>query len=81
MTCYPKPQEVGIHIPAHLNHECYQDGFSHALQGMNLTKREHLRRSFCEGYRAGKLYLRELRRQKGVIDFPVKAHFKLKSAA
>jgi len=46
-------------------------GFHHALTGGQINQVEHLRLSFREGYRAGKLYLKDLRRSRGVIPFPV----------
>jgi hypothetical protein len=67
---YPDPKEVGIKIPAHLIKQRFQGGFLHALKGHQITQREHLRLSFREGYRAGKLYLREVRRRRGIINFP-----------
>jgi hypothetical protein len=67
------PQQVGIPVPAHLVPERYDRGFRHALGGGQLTAVEHLKLSFREGFRAGKLYCRALRRARGVIDFPMRA--------
>ena len=68
---YPSPQEVGIKTPTHLIKTRYDAGFKHALKGEQLFRTEHLKLSFREGYRAGKLYLKALRKQKGVLTFPV----------
>lgn len=70
---YPQPEDVGIKIPFHLIQDRFREGFSHALHGRQLTQREHLRLSFREGYRAGKLFLKELRKQNNIIEFPFKA--------
>lgn len=78
---YPTPAEVGINIPSHLREERFNNGFLHALKGHHLTEREHLRLSFREGYRAGKLYLSYLRKRMGIIEFPMKAKVKFKVAA
>ena len=78
---YPTPQQLGIKIPPHLRENRYNNGFLHALKGKHLTEVEHLRLSFREGYRMGKLYLRALRKQMGIIDFPMKAKVKFKAAA
>ena len=68
---YPSPQEVGIKTPAHLIKTRYDAGFEHALKGEQLVRIEHLKLSFREGYRAGKLYLKALRKQKGILTFPM----------
>lgn len=78
---YPTPSEVGITIPGHLREERFNNGFLHALKGLHLREREHLRLSFREGYRAGKLYLTYLRKQRGILEFPMKAKVKFKAAA
>lgn len=70
---YPQPEDVGINIPMFLMKGRFRHGFSHALHGKQLTRREHLRLSFREGYRAGKLFLTELRKQNNIIEFPFKA--------
>ena len=68
---YPSPQEVGIKTPHHLIKARYDAGFKHALKGEQLFRTEHLKLSFREGYRAGKIYLKKLRKQKGILTFPV----------
>ncbi len=67
---YPEPETVGIPIPPHLIPQRFRAGFRHALEGGQLDRIEHFRRSFRLGYREGKLYLRELRRRQGVRSFP-----------
>jgi hypothetical protein len=76
----PEPQDVGITIPPHLMTERFRYGFRHALSGGQITVREHLRLSFREGYRAGKLFLRELRRRRGIVNFPLQGKVKLRAA-
>lgn len=78
-SIYPEPQEVGIRIPPQLIAERYCAGFRHALKGGQIRRVEHLRRSFREGFRAGKLYLREVRRLRGVLTFPVQGRLRLKT--
>jgi len=77
MYTYPEPQEVGVPIPRHLIRERFRSGFRHALKGGQITRVEHLRLSFREGFRAGKLYLRELRRTQGILMLPFKGKVKL----
>lgn len=71
---YPEPKELGIRIPRHLKEERFSRGFRHALKGGQLNKAEYFRLSFREGYRVGKLYLREVRQRQGIAEFPMKAH-------
>lgn len=78
-THYPSPQEVGIKIPVHLREERFRRGFRHALQGGQITKIEQLKLSFREGYRCGKLYLRAMRRQEGILDFPMRARIRMRA--
>lgn len=75
----PKPEEVGIKPPVNLDPVKFEEGFQHALKGGQLTEIEQFRRSFSEGFRAGKLYLREERRRRGIIDFPFKGKVKIKA--
>ncbi|NIR58115.1 MAG: hypothetical protein GWO02_00630 [Gammaproteobacteria bacterium] len=76
--CYPEPWDVGIRVPPYLFEDRFRSGFRHALEGGNITRREHLRLSFREGFRAGKLYLRRLRRARGVVEFPMRGKVKMR---
>ena len=76
---YPTPQELGICIPGHLRQDRFNRGFHHALKGGQLNRVEYLRLSFREGYRAAKLYLRDVRRQQGILTFPMKAHVHMRA--
>lgn len=69
-TRYPTPGEIGVTIPPHLLPERFRAGFEHGLRGGQLDQTEYFRRSFRLGFRAAKLYLRELRRRRGVIEHP-----------
>lgn len=69
---YPTPQEAGIKIPRNLIKQRFCAGFLHALKGGHLTEVENFRLSFREGFRAAKLYLREVRRSRGILEFPMK---------
>ncbi len=77
---YPDPKELGIKIPPHLREERFNRGFRHALKGGQLNKVEYLRLSFREGFRLGKLYLREVRRRQGIVAFPMKAQVHIRVA-
>jgi hypothetical protein len=76
---YPAPHDVGIRIPRNLIGTRYQRGFRHALEGKQLSAAEHFRLSFREGFRAGKCYARDLRRARGVLDFPLKGKIRIVS--
>lgn len=78
-THYPSPDEVGIVIPAYLREDRFCHGFRHALMGRQITRVEQLKLSFREGYRCGKLYLRELRRRQGVLQFPMRARVRMRA--
>lgn len=80
MNNYPDPQDIGIRIPRNLIQERFRSGFRHALKGGQLTRVEHLRLSFRAGFRAGKLYLRDLGRAHGVLMFPFRAKVRLKTS-
>jgi hypothetical protein len=70
-TYIPTPHDIGLRIPPHLVADRFSCGFHHALTGGQITKVEQLRLSFREGYRAGKLYLKQVRRSRGIVEFPV----------
>ena len=75
---YPKPEDVGIKIPPGLQHDRYCDGFEHGLKGGHLDRVEYLKQSFREGFRASMLYLRELRRSRGILQFPTRWRVRMK---
>ena len=77
---YPSPQEAGIRIPSHLMEDRFCAGFRHGLQGGQLDKVEYMRLSFREGYRAAKLYLRAVRRSRGILEFPARWRMRMKVA-
>jgi hypothetical protein len=77
--CYPDPDEVGIRIPPHLVRERFCAGFLHGLKGGQLDHAEYLRLSFREGFRASRLYLRALRRTRGILQFPARWRVRLKA--
>lgn len=73
---YPTPHDIGLRVPPYLREARFNAGFEHALKGGHLTQVEYFRRSFRLGFRAAKLYLREVRRQRGILDFPMRARFR-----
>lgn len=75
----PGPQDVGIKIPPNLQQERYCAGFEHGLKGGQLDRVEYMKQSFREGFRASKLYLRELRRSRGILQFPSRWRMRLKA--
>lgn len=69
-TRRPHASEVGLHIPTHVDKKLFEQGFSRGMQSNTLTI---FKASYRAGFRAAKLTLRELRRQQGIVDFPVRA--------
>lgn len=67
---YPTPETVGLKVPPHLRADRFSAGFDHGVKGGQLDNVDYFRLSFRLGFRAAKLYLRELRRQNGVVEFP-----------
>ena len=78
MFKYPEPQDLGIRIPRTLIKDRFRSGFQHALKGGQLNRVEYFRLSFREGFRAGKLYLRELRRAQGIVNFPLQGKMRFR---
>lgn len=76
---YPTPAEVGIKTPPDLIRERFDAGFQHGLKGGQLDHIEYFRRSFRLGFRASKLYLREYRRRKGILTFPVQGRMRFRA--
>ncbi len=73
---YPEPEDLGITIAPHIKKDRFHAGFLHALKGGQITEVKQLRLSFREGYRAGKLYLREVRKQRGIHNFPLQGRIR-----
>jgi len=76
---YPTPEEIGLRIPHTLRRDRFNRGFDHALRGGHLDKLEFFRLSFRMGYRAAKLFLRDERRRRGILQFPMRARFRLRA--
>jgi hypothetical protein len=76
---YPNPRELGIDLPTPVRERRFNAGFRHALRGGQLDQVRYFRRSFRLGYRAAKLYLRELRRRQGILQFPLRARMRLRA--
>jgi hypothetical protein len=74
----PTPDDIGLRILPHLMADRFCCGFHHALTGGQITKVEQLRLSFREGYRAGKLYLKEVRRSRGIVEFPLAGKIRMR---
>jgi len=77
---YPSPQEAGVRIPFHVKKDCFCAGFRHGLVGGQLDRVEYMKLSFREGFCASKLYLRELRRSQGILEFPARWKVRLRAA-
>ena len=71
MADYPTPLQLGITLPPHIIQSRFDRGFEHALKGGKITEVAQLRLSFREGFRAGHLYLKSLRKAMGIHNFPV----------
>ncbi len=78
-TRYPTPQDLGLRIPAPLRRDRFCRGFDHALRGGQLDQVEYFRLSFRMGFRAAKLFLREERRRRGILDYPLRRRVRLHS--
>lgn len=78
-TYIPTPEDVGLRIPRHLMEERFREGFHHALTGGQINRVEQLRLSFREGFRAGKLYLKEVRRSRGIVEFPLMGKIRMRA--
>lgn len=78
-SIYPSLSEAGIRVPAHLVVDRFSAGFDHALRGGQLDHIEYFRRSFRLGFRAAKLYVRDVQRQRGVLPFPARYRFRLRT--
>ena len=76
---YPKPHDIGVQVPPNLVKPRFDAGFEHALKGGHLTEIEYFRRSFRLGFRCAKLYLREVRRRRGIIEFPIRGRVRLRA--
>jgi hypothetical protein len=76
---YPTPKQAGVRIPSHLIKDRFCAGFHHGLKGGQLHEVEYLRLSFREGFRAAKLYLRQVRRSRGILEFPVRWKVRMKA--
>jgi hypothetical protein len=78
-TYIPTPEDVGLRIPRHLMEDRFREGFHHALTGGQINRVEQLRLSFREGFRAGKLYLKEVRRSRGIVEFPLMGKIRMRA--
>jgi hypothetical protein len=79
-NAYPSPMEVGIRIPPTLKQDRFCAGFRHGLKGGQLDRVEYMKLSFREGFRASKLYLRELRRSRGILECPARWRLRMSVA-
>jgi hypothetical protein len=79
LASYPKPRDIGLKLPPELIEHRFNAGFEHALKGGHLTQVEYFRRSFRLGFRSAKLYLREVRRQRGILEFPLRGRIRLRA--
>ncbi len=75
----PAPQEIGVRVPAHLKEDRFRAGFAHGLQGGQLNKVAYMKLSFREGYRTAKLYLREVQRRQGILEFPMRGKIQIRA--
>ncbi len=76
---YPSVSEVGVAVPRRLRADRFQAGFDHGLRGGKLDHVEYLRLSFREGFRAAKLYLKALRKERGIVSFPLQGRIKMRA--
>jgi hypothetical protein len=76
---YPTPHDLGLVIAPHLRPDRFCQGFSHGLKGGQLDHVEYFRLSFRLGFRASKLYLREERRRRGILELPLRGRVRLRA--
>ncbi len=76
---YPSVAEAGIAVPRRLHADRFEAGFEHGLRGGKLDQVEYLRLSFREGFRAAKLYLKALRKERGIVAFPLQGRIKTRA--
>lgn len=76
---YPTPRELGLRLPADIREDRFNAGFEHGLKGGKIDKAEYFRRSFRLGFRTAKLYLREVRRRQGILEFRLRAKVVLRA--
>lgn len=69
------PETFGIKVPVDLDEQLFRAGFAHGMMSNQLTI---FKKSYCEGFRIAKLLCKELRKEQGIIDFPMKARIKFK---
>ncbi len=74
---YPTPKQIGVKLPADLIEHRFNAGFDHALKGGHLTQVQYFRRSFRLGFRCAKLYLRNVRRRRGIVEFLIRGRIRL----
>lgn len=72
----PSAKEVGLTLPKTVNKEMFEEGFQHGLVSNKLLKPEHFKASFREGFRAAKIYLRELYKNKNITTMPLQGRIK-----
>ena len=67
-------------MPVGVRQDRFDAGFDHALRGGHLDTQECFRYSFRIGFRTAKRYLKDVRRTRGVIEFPVPGRIKVTTA-
>ena len=72
-------EDAGVKLTPDLTEDrlCAED--EHALKGGQLSGAECFRRSFRLGYRAAKLYVRQLHKQQGILSFPIQGRLKIRA--
>lgn len=74
---YPTFEEVGITVPIGIKEDLFREGWNHSIRGGHLTDiKHHFKKSFRYGFREARLYLDYVRRQRGIIPFPMKGKMK-----
>lgn len=75
---YPTLEEAGIAIPSGCDEQRFRQGFDHSIRGGQLNKIEYLKKSFRYGFRAGRLFLKDVRKANGIVEFPFMGKIKMK---
>lgn len=77
---YPARRELRLRTPVGVSKDRFDAGFEHALRGGHLDSRECFRYSFRIGFRTAKLFLKDERRMRGIIEFPFQGRIRLRTA-
>lgn len=68
----PMADEIEIRLPSTVNKSLFKSGFDHGMRSNTLT---NFKASYRAGFRAAKLYIRELNATQGIHSMPRRSKF------